>query len=51
MLRFLLLIFVILGLMLMLAGCNTVNGFGKDTQNAGEKIQQKAQEHGADNPG
>ncbi|HEY6772401.1 MAG TPA: entericidin A/B family lipoprotein [Oxalicibacterium sp.] len=25
----------------LLAGCNTVNGFGKDVERAGEKIQGK----------
>jgi predicted small secreted protein len=28
-----------------LAGCNTVEGFGKDTQKAGEKIEEAADEN------
>lgn len=30
------------------AGCNTVEGFGKDVQNAGEALERKAQENGAE---
>lgn len=29
----------------MLAGCNTVQGAGKDIERGGEKIQKEAQEH------
>ncbi|MEA3394629.1 MAG: entericidin A/B family lipoprotein [Pseudomonadota bacterium] len=32
-------LFVILSLMLALAGCNTVKGVGQDIQKAGEKIE------------
>lgn len=28
-----------------IAACNTVHGVGKDTERAGEKIQQEADEH------
>lgn len=28
-----------------LAGCNTVQGAGKDVERAGEKVQQEAAEH------
>jgi entericidin B len=28
-----------------LAGCNTVQGAGKDIERGGEKVQQEAQEH------
>jgi entericidin A len=28
--------------MLLLAGCNTVNGFGKDVQKVGEKMENAA---------
>lgn len=29
----------------MLAGCNTMQGAGKDIERGGEKIQKEAQEH------
>jgi len=29
----------------MLAGCNTVQGAGKDIERGGEKVQKEAQEH------
>ena len=30
---------------LSLAACNTMRGVGKDTEKAGEKIQEEAEEH------
>ncbi len=30
---------------LMLAGCNTVEGVGKDTKAAGQKVENEAAEH------
>lgn len=33
------------GSMISLAGCNTIQGAGKDVERAGEKVQQEAQEH------
>ena len=30
---------LLLGMMLAMAGCNTVNGFGRDMERLGEKIQ------------
>ena len=30
---------------LMLAGCNTVEGVGKDVKATGSKVEQEAQEH------
>lgn len=38
------LVSLLLGLLLatVFAGCNTMRGIGKDTERAGEKIQQKA---------
>ncbi|MBK6651341.1 MAG: entericidin A/B family lipoprotein [Betaproteobacteria bacterium] len=33
---------LITGLMLVLAGCNTVKGVGQDIQKAGEKIEDAA---------
>ena len=30
---------------LMLAGCNTVEGVGKDTKAAGQKVENEASEH------
>ena len=30
---------------IMLAGCNTIQGAGKDVERGGEKIQKEAQEH------
>jgi predicted small secreted protein len=36
------LLLAIAGALLVVAGCNTANGFGKDVEKAGEKIQQKA---------
>ncbi|WDZ97473.1 entericidin A/B family lipoprotein [Herbaspirillum sp. WKF16] len=32
-------LFLLLAALASLAGCNTVNGFGKDVQQAGEKMQ------------
>ena len=41
--------FLMLGLLaLNLTACNTMRGLGKDTEDAGEKIQEEAEEHGAD---
>lgn len=31
-----------------LSACNTMRGLGKDTEEAGEKIQEEAEEHGGD---
>ena len=31
--------FILLALSLMLAGCNTINGIGKDVEKLGEKVQ------------
>lgn len=31
-----------------LTACNTIHGIGKDTEKAGEKIQQESNEHKAD---
>jgi predicted small secreted protein len=36
---------VLVGICMTIMGCNTTEGFGKDTQQAGEKIQQSAEEH------
>jgi predicted small secreted protein len=30
---------LLLGMMLAMAGCNTVNGFGRDVERLGEKIR------------
>ena len=39
------LILVVLGVApLLLAGCNTIAGAGKDMQKAGEKVEDKAQD-------
>ncbi len=35
---------VLLACMVMLAGCNTIAGMGKDVQKVGEKVEQKAQD-------
>lgn len=48
MIRWILATLVVTSMVLVMAGCNTVNGFGRDTEKAGDKIQEKAQEHGAD---
>ena len=32
-------LFVLVAAMFVLAGCNTVDGFGKDVQHVGEKMQ------------
>ena len=41
--------FLMLGLLALgLTACNTMRGLGKDTEDAGEKIQEEAEEHGAD---
>lgn len=34
----------VLACMLMLAGCNTIAGMGKDVQKVGEKVEEKAQD-------
>jgi len=33
---------VLLGMLGTIAGCNTMQGFGKDMERGGEKIQEKA---------
>ena len=38
------LVFIMLGLCLVLAGCETFKGFGQDMQNAGDWIERKAEE-------
>ncbi|MBK8284440.1 MAG: entericidin A/B family lipoprotein [Ahniella sp.] len=41
--------FLMLGLLALgLTACNTMRGLGKDTEDAGEKIQEEAEERGAD---
>jgi predicted small secreted protein len=35
-------LFVLIATVVALAGCNTMAGFGKDMEKAGEKIQDKA---------
>jgi predicted small secreted protein len=35
-------IVVLLAVAFVLAGCNTVRGFGQDVQKAGEKLEEKA---------
>ena len=35
-------VFVLLAAAYVLAGCNTMRGFGQDVQKAGEKIEEKA---------
>ena len=35
----------IIGIFGTIAGCNTVEGAGKDLERGGEKIQDKAEEH------
>jgi entericidin B len=35
--------FVVLGCVLVLAGCNTVQGVGKDLEKAGEAVQKSTQ--------
>lgn len=35
----------IIGIFGTIAGCNTVEGAGKDLEKGGEKIQDKAEEH------
>jgi len=37
-------IFIVLVLCLVLAGCETFKGFGQDMQNAGNWIERKAEE-------
>lgn len=34
----------VLACMLVLAGCNTIAGMGKDVQKVGEKVEEKAQD-------
>ena len=38
-----LLALLLLALAIALAGCNTMQGLGKDVENLGDKIQKKAQ--------
>ena len=38
------LVFIMLCLCLVLAGCETFKGFGQDMQNAGDWIERKAEE-------
>jgi predicted small secreted protein len=33
---------MLLGMLGTIAGCNTMHGFGKDVERAGEKVQEKA---------
>ncbi len=35
-------IFTLIAAAILLAGCNTMKGFGQDMQKAGEKIEEKA---------
>lgn len=35
---------VVLACMVMLVGCNTIAGMGKDVQKVGEKVEEKAQD-------
>ncbi len=35
-------LFVLMATLVVLAGCNTMAGLGKDMEKAGEKIQEKA---------
>jgi len=35
----------VFALALMLAGCNTVRGFGQDIQKVGDKIEEGAKKH------
>ena len=35
----------LLGALATLAGCNTMEGMGRDVERGGEKIQKEAQEH------
>ena len=37
-----LIVLVIVASMIALSGCNTMRGFGKDMEQAGEKIQKKS---------
>ncbi|HYL59633.1 MAG TPA: entericidin A/B family lipoprotein [Candidatus Acidoferrales bacterium] len=41
----LLLIALIIGSPLLLAGCNTIQGAGRDIEQGGQKIQDEATEH------
>ena len=38
------LVVILTGLALLLAGCETFRGFGRDMQNAGDWIERKAEE-------
>lgn len=43
------LLLVLLGVVVSgLSACNTIRGIGKDTEKAGEVIQEEAEEQGAD---
>lgn len=33
---------LMIALVCLLAGCNTMNGFGKDVEKLGDKVQQKS---------
>lgn len=35
-------LFLLAGSALVLIGCNTMHGFGKDVEKVGEKVQQKS---------
>ena len=37
--------FLMLAVMAGLAGCNTMEGFGRDVERGGEKLQDNAKEH------
>ena len=39
------LIAAILGSAFLLTACNTMEGFGRDVEKTGDKIEQKAKEH------
>ena len=38
-------VWLLLAFVAVLAGCNTMEGFGKDVSKLGDKIEQKADEH------
>jgi len=38
---------IVFGSFLALSACNTMRGIGEDTEKAGEKIQEEADEHDA----
>jgi entericidin B len=39
------LIAAILGASFLLAACNTMEGFGRDVEKGGQKVEREAQEH------